>query len=71
MKRLFILGVALTFLGGQVAFATDPVQKQTQDKKQEQSTTKECSDSKVTTPEKEKEAKQTQTDSDKAVKSGQ
>ncbi len=71
LKRLFVLGAAVTFLGGQVVFATDPVQEQTQDKKQEQTTAKDCSDSKVKTPEKEKTAEQTQTGSDKAVKSGQ
>ena len=71
LKRLFVLGAALTFLGGQAAFATDPVQEQAQDKKQEQTQVKECSDSKVKTPEKEKAAEQIQTGSDKAVKSGE
>ena len=71
LKRLFVLGAALTFLGGQVAFAGDPVQEQAQYKKQEQTKVKECSESKVKTQEKETVAEQTQTGSDKAVKSGQ
>ena len=71
LKRLFVLGAALMFLGGQVAFAADPVQAQAQDKKQEQTRVKDCKDSKVKAPEKEKAAEQTQTGSDKAVKSGE
>ena len=61
----------MTFLGGQFAFAGDPVQEKAPDKKQEQTQVKDCSDSKVKTPEKEKAAEQAQTGSDKAVKSGQ
>ena len=71
LKRLFVLGAALTFFGGQTAFAADPIQEQAQDKKQEQTQVKDCSDSKVKSPEKEKAAKQTQKASDNAVKSGE